>query len=80
MLLITTIYSQIACTYILEQLFTMVNLLQLRDADDDDKKDNFLTTFADHLLDIGITNVYQLVRHEKASLIHIIQKHYIYYR
>ncbi|XP_052260282.1 G2/M phase-specific E3 ubiquitin-protein ligase-like [Dreissena polymorpha] len=55
-------------------------LQQLRDADDEDKKDQFLSRYADHLLDLGIPKVYHLVRHEKANLIHIIKKQYIYYR
>ncbi|XP_052215909.1 uncharacterized protein LOC127834252 isoform X10 [Dreissena polymorpha] len=55
-------------------------LQQLRDADDEDKKDQFLSRYADHLLDLGIPNVNHLVRHEKANLIQIIKKQYIYYR
>ena len=45
-----------------------------------DKEDQFLSRYADRLLDLGITDMYKLVRHEKVNLIHIIKKQYIYYR
>ena len=58
----------------------MVALLQLRGADKSCKEDSFLEMYGDQLLDMGITNVYQMARNDKETLIEMIKKHHIYYR
>ena len=52
----------------------------MKEADTSCKKDSFLVSYGDRLIDMGITNVYKMAREDKDTLIEMIKKDHIYYR
>ncbi|XP_052819680.1 G2/M phase-specific E3 ubiquitin-protein ligase-like [Mya arenaria] len=55
-------------------------ITQIKEVDNDTKRDKFLTEYMDWFIDRGFNDIYRMILNEKVRLIQMMMKHYIFYR
>ncbi|WAR27490.1 G2E3-like protein, partial [Mya arenaria] len=55
-------------------------ITQIKEVDNDTKRDKFLTEYMDWFIDRGFNDIYKMILNEKDRLIQMMMKHFIFYR